>query len=286
MSNPFWGKWRASFVDSAPVEPETALWADRTVEDAKNEWSRSVSKGSRKLPGCIQLVKISQQNGNLSDDEVTTMAAAMYCSMATYSALRGEALAKPFLSRRPKERPTCPWIEPCRVLLKSDKFGAAAGSLAEDTAAGQDGRAAESLGDSPTWRGGIFERPNGVKTATLHLADVRAAETSAAKTEARVGVALNRIADTSDRRADAVRSTNEIKADRIAMGFFAGQENGDSHEEAILLMTIERTMLARARAALARSQALYSVHALDFEPSGTLAAIAAGAAMANSPVGV
>jgi len=51
-------------------------------------------------------------------------------------------------------------------------------------------------------------------------------------------------------------------------------------------MTIERTMLARARAALARSQALYSVHALDFEPGGTLAAIAAGAAMANSPVGV
>jgi len=107
-SNLFWGKWPEDFVKNAPVQPEAGRWADRTVEAAKNKWSRNVSKGVSKLSGCVQRVKSSQPTGNLSHDEVIKMAAAMYCGMATYSAVRGEALEKPSSSGRPKKRPTCP----------------------------------------------------------------------------------------------------------------------------------------------------------------------------------
>jgi len=285
-SNLFWGKWREDFVKNAPVQPEAGRWADRTVEAAKNEWSRKVSKGVSKLAGCVQRVKSSQPTGNLSDDEVIKMAAAMYCGMATYSAVRGEALEKPSSSGRPKKRPTCPWIEPYKVLRKSEKFSAAAGTLAAEIAAGGDGTADEAVGDSPNRRGGFAERPVGVKAAKLHLADARAAETSAAKTDARVGVALNRIADASDRRADAVRSANELEADRIAVAFFADPANCDSPEAAQFRMTLGQTMLARARPALARSQAPYSFEALASGSGGVLAPSSAGAAMGNGPVGV
>jgi len=285
-SNLFWGKWRADFVKNAPVEPEAGRWADRTVEAAKNEWSRKVSKGVSKLAGCVQRVKSCQPTGNLSDDDVIKMAAAMYCGMATYSAVRGEALAKPSSSGRPKKRPTCPWIEPYKVLRKSDKFSAAAGALAAEAATGGDGTADEAVGDSPNRRGGFAERPVGVKAAKLHLADARAAEASAAKTDAKVGVALNRIADASDRRADAVRSANELEADRIAMAFFSDPANCDSPEAAQFRVTLGQTMLARARAALARSKAPDSVDAPASGSGGAVAAISAGAAMANGPVGV
>jgi len=51
-------------------------------------------------------------------------------------------------------------------------------------------------------------------------------------------------------------------------------------------MTIDKTILARARPALAHSRALDSGDAPSVEPGGTLAAINAGAAVENCPVGV
>jgi len=80
------------------------------------------------------------------------------------------------------------------VLRKSDKSSAATGALAAETAAGGDGTAVEAAGDSPNLRRGFAERPVGVKTAKIYLADARAAEMSAARTDANVGVVLNRIA--------------------------------------------------------------------------------------------
>jgi len=285
-SNLFSGKWRADFVKNAPVEPEAGRWADRTVEAAKNEWSRNFSKGFCKLVGCIQRVKSSQPTGNLSDEEVIKVAAALYCGMTTYSTVRGEALARPSSGGRPKKGPTCLWIEPYKVLPKSDKFSAAAAALAAEISAGGDGTAEEAVGDSPNRRGGPAERPVGVKAAKLHLADARADEASAAKTDAKVGVALNRIADASDRRADAVRPANDLEADRIAMAFFSDPANCDSPEAAQFRLMPGQTMLARARAALARSKAPDSVDAPASGSGCALAAISAGAAMANDPVGV
>jgi len=183
-------------------------------------------------------------------------------------------------------RPICPWIEPYKVLRKSDKFSAAADALAAEIAAGGDGPADEAAGYSPNRRGGFAERPVGVEAAKLHLADARAAETSTATTDAKVGVALNRIADASDRRAHAVRSASELEADRIAMAFFSDPKHCDSPEAAQFRMTLGQTMLARERAALALSKAPDSVNAPAPGSGGALAAVSAGAAMANGPVGV
>ena len=173
------------------------------------------------------------------------------------------------------------------MLRKSDKSSAATGALAAETAAGGDGTAVEAAGDSPNLRRGFAERPVGVKTAKIYLADARAAEMSAARTDANVGVVLNRIADASDGREDEARSANKLDADRIAMNDFADPAHFDSPEAAQFLMVLGKTMmLTQARAALARSQAPGSVDAPASESTDTPAPISAGAAMANGPVGV
>ena len=172
------------------------------------------------------------------------------------------------------------------MLRKSDKISAAAAALAAEIAAGGDGTAEKAVGDSPNRRGGPAERPVGVKAAKLHLADARADKASSDKTDAKVGVALSRIADASDHRADAVRSANVLEADRIAMAFFSDPTNCDSPEAAQFRLTLGQTMLARARAALARSKAPDSVDAPASGSGGALDSISAGAAMANGTVGV
>jgi len=53
-------------------------------------------------------VKSSQPTGNLPDDEVVKMEAAMNSGMAVYSAVLSEALTKLSSSDRPKKGPTCP----------------------------------------------------------------------------------------------------------------------------------------------------------------------------------
>jgi len=285
-SNLFWGKWRAGFVKNAPVEPKAGRWTGRTVEDAKNEWSRDVSRGVSKLSGCVQRAKSRQTTGNLSDDEVFKMALSMYFGMVTYRAVRREASAKPFSRGRPKKRPACQWIEPYKVLRKSDKFSAAAGALAANIAAGRDRSADEAVGEIPNRQQDFSERPFGVKTDKLHLADAWAAEANAAKTDAKGGVALSRIVDASDLRADAVRSGNELEADRIAMTFFADPASCDSSKAAHFRMTLEQTMLARAWAACALSQMPDNDNAPACGSGGALAPIGDRAAMKIGSEGV
>jgi len=220
--------WLADCFKIAPVEPEAALWADRMVEAAINEWSRKVSNGVSKLSGCFQRVISSQPTSNLSEDEVIKMSAAMYCGMAMHSAVRGKALANPSSSGRPKKRPTCPWLDTGKVPRQRDKFSSAPGVLAAEVAAKGNCTAEESVGESPNGRGGFAESLIGLKAGDIHLADKRAAGSSAAKTDSKVGVALNRMTDASDRCADAARSANELEADRSAMAFFADPENFNS----------------------------------------------------------
>jgi len=222
------GVWLADCFKNAPVEPEAALWADRMVEAAINEWSRKVSNGVSKLSGCFQSVKSSQPTSNLSEDEVIKMSAAMYCGMAMHSAVRGKALANPSSSARPKKRPTCPWLDTDKVPRQRDRFSSAPGVLAAEVAAKGNRTAEESVGESPNRRGGSPEGLIGLKAGDIHLADARAAGSSAAKTDSKVGVALNRMTDASDRCAHAARSANELEADRSAMAFFADPANFNS----------------------------------------------------------
>jgi len=209
--------WLADCFRNAPVEPEDALWNDRVVEAAINDWSRKVSNGVSKISGCVQRVKSSQPTSNLSEDEVIKMSAAMYSGMAMHSAVRGKALANPSSSGRPKKIPTCSWLDTDKVPRQRDTFSSAAGVLAAEVAARGNRTAEESVGERPNRRGGFAESLIGLKAGKIHLADARAAGSSAAKTDSKVGVALNRMTDASDPCADAARSANELEADRFSM---------------------------------------------------------------------